>query len=236
MPSLVHKALPPLRAQKLNNHAALCIETGRYDRAIFNLVKALKLSENVDSISTCACKHCSLDECMTFSQKVPGFERRNSSESLTSRVSESGYIYRRPIRVTPQAMQEGHSTGLILPLIIAFNLALAHHLSAIEEKQMDRKKLKKVLRLYELVHGWQMEKNNEQFDCIRFTMILANNLGEIHRAVNDRSKHVMCLQHLLSTMMFLVVDGQQTDGSLELDGFLRNTSQLILQGRCADAA
>jgi hypothetical protein len=235
MTSLVHKACPSLLAQKLNSDAAFCIETGRYDRAIFNLVEALKLSEQVVCNSTCTCQHCSLDGCLTFSQKVPGFERRSSSQSVTSE-SENGYIYRRPIVVPPQAMQKGHSGVLILPLIITFNLALAHHLSSIEEKQLDRKRLKKVMRLYELAHGWQLEEDNEQFDCIRFTMIISNNLGEIHRAVNNRSKYVMCLQHLLSTMMFMVVDCHQTDDSLELDGFLRNTSPLILQGRCAAAA
>jgi hypothetical protein len=255
--ALSHEAYPPhLLAQKLNNRAAFCIETGRYDRAISNLVKALKVSEQVDNVSTCTCKHCSLDGCMSFSQKVTGFERRHSRSTRTRSGSstpsevvevDDGYIHRQPIHVTPHAMQEGHSMGLTLPLIITFNLALAHHLSAIEgctphtKLMVDRKKLKKVLQLYELAYRWQMEEEDEQFDCIRFTMIISNNLGEIHRAVNNRSKHVKCLQHLLSTMMFLVdcqhISSMQTDDdSLELDGFLRNTSQLILLGECAAAA
>jgi hypothetical protein len=247
MPSLVHEAYPPLMlAKKLNNRAAFYIETGRYDRAVSKLAKALKLTGKTDNIATCCtCKHCGLKECVTFSQRRDSSiadsvasNHRTRRHSLISDVSsEEGYIYRLPIHVAPQAMQEGHSMGLTLPLIIIFNMALAHHLSAMEEEQLNRKKLSKVLQLYELAFRWQMEEeDDEQVDCICFTMIISNNLGEIHRAVNDRSKHVMCLQHLLSTMMFLVVDGQQTDGSLELDGFLRNTSQLILQGRCADAA
>jgi hypothetical protein len=124
-----------------------------------------------------------------------------------------------------------------LPLIIIFNTALAHHLSAMEEEQLNRKKLSKVLQLYELAFRWQMEEeDDEQVDCICFTMIISNNLGEIHRAVNDRSKHVRCLQHLLSTVMFIVDCQQNDDYSLELDGFLRNTSQLFLQGECAAVA
>jgi hypothetical protein len=110
----------------------------------------------------------------------------------------------------------------------------------LEEKQLNRNKLSNVLQLYELAYRLQMEEDDEQVDCIRFAMIISNNLGEIHRAVNDRSKHVKCLEHLLSTMMF-IVDGRQLnfndDSSfLELDGFLRNTSQLFLQGQGAAAA
>jgi hypothetical protein len=45
----------------------------------------------------------------------------------------------------------------------------------------------------------------------------------------------MCLQHLLSTMMFMI-DCQLPVRSLELEGFFRNTSQLILHNNCAGAA
>jgi hypothetical protein len=245
MPSLVHEAYPPLLlAKKLNNRAAFCIETGRYDRAVSNLVKALKLTEQIDKSATCTCKHCGLQACVTFSQSFDStivdsvaskYPTRRQS-LISDESSEEGYIYRQPIRVTPQAMQEGHPMGLTLPLIITFNLALAHHLSAMEENQLDRKKLSKVLQLYEFAYRWQMEEDDEEVDCIRFTMIISNNLGEIHRAVDNRSKYVMCLQHLLSTMMFMVYCQQNNDSSLDLDGFVRNTSQLILQGRCAAAA
>ena len=125
--------------------------------------------------------------------------------------------------------------GMSLPLIITVNLALAHHLDALEQKEMDRKKLKRVLQLYELAYRWQMEEDDEQLDCIALSIIISNNLGEINRAVNNKSKHIKCLQHLLSTLMF-VVDCQQMDDKLDLDGFLRNTSQLVLQDQCAAAA
>jgi hypothetical protein len=245
MPSLFHETYPQLLlAKKLNNSAAFCIETGRYDRAVSNLVKALKLTEQIDISASCTCKHCGLKACMAFSQRCDSTsvdsvasKRPKRRQSLISdESSEEGYIYRQPIRVAPQAMHEGHSMGLTLPLIITFNLALAHHLRAIEENQLDRKKLSKVLQLYEFAYRWQMEEDDEQVHCIRFTMIISNNLGEIHRAVNNRSKYVMCLQHVLSTMMFMVDCHQNDDSSLELDGFLRNTSQLILQGQCAAAA
>jgi hypothetical protein len=153
----------------------------------------------------------------------------------TEDSEQDGYIYRRAIRVSQCSMQEEHSMGATLSLIIIFNLALAHHLSAIQQ-QMCRRRLQKALQLYELAYQLQLEEQQEQqVSSLRFTMIIANNLGEIHRAVNNNSKHVMCLQHLLSTMMYLV-DCRIPADSIELDGFFRNTLQLILKNKCASAA
>lgn len=83
---------------------------------------------------------------------------------------------------------------------------------------------------------------------ILFTMVIANNLAQIHFAVNNITKYYMCLQHLLSTMMFLV-DCQQVNAMnynadhssaqpsiIELDGFLRNTTCLFLRAQAAAAA
>jgi tetratricopeptide (TPR) repeat protein len=247
MPALVHEPYPPqLLAQKLINRGAICIETGRFELAISTLVKALKLSEQVANDYACSCRHCSLEESMSINQTVPRLMRQDSpsfcrhEDACTSPTmarlqqtedsEQDGYIYRRAIRVSQFSMQEGHSMGATMSLIIIFNLALAHHLSAIQQ-QMCRRRLQKALQFYELAYHLQSEEQSS----LRFTMIIANNLGEIHRAVNNHSKHVMCLQHLLSTMMYLV-DCQIPADSIELDGFFRNTSQLILNNKCASAA
>jgi hypothetical protein len=132
-------------------------------------------------------------------------------------------------------MQAGHSMGVTLYLIVSFNLALANHLAAVQNN-MCRRRLQKALQLYELAYRLQLkEQHMQQVNSLRFTMIITNNLGEIHRTVSNRSKHMMCLQHLLSTIMCLV-DCHIPAESIELDGFFRNTSQLILQKRCASAA
>jgi tetratricopeptide (TPR) repeat protein len=229
-------------AQKLNDHGAFCIEVGYYELAIPALVKALHLAEEAHANNkedACRCEHCSLESCMIFSQS-------NLQESVTlskkcqslSDESEEAFVYRQPIRVTPQSMQAGHNMGSTLPMIIAFNLALAHHLTAIEEGPINRDSLQKVLKLYEFAYRWQSEdRGNEQVNSLSFTMIFANNLGEIHRAVGNHSKYVMCLQHLLSTMMSVVhCNDRKEDSAIRMDGFFRNTSQLILHDQCAAAA
>jgi tetratricopeptide (TPR) repeat protein len=260
MPALVQEAYPThLLAQKLNNRGALCIEAGRYERAIVTLVKALRLSERVAGDETCCCRCCSLDECMTMNQSVPPrrsltrqdsdlffcgdcagsrkMPRRSQEEtSLSEEVECGGYIHRKPIHVSPHCIKEGHFMGGTLSLIVIFNLALAHHLAAVRNN-MCRRRLQKAAKLYKLAYEAHLMEQEpmQQVNSLHFTMIIANNLGEIHRTVKNRSKHMMCLQLLLSTIMYLV-DNKIPAESIELDGFFRNTSQLILQKRCASAA
>lgn len=236
-----------LLAQKLNNRAAHCIEIGQFDVAVNSLVKALKISQEPrDDLTstgtesyTCPCQYCSLDYCMTHSQQIPCQATQSITNDLDCKsdsVSGGGYIYRRPIRVAPQSIEEGHSMAVVLPLILTFNLALAHHLNAIESQCVDRSKLQRVLKLYELAYRWQIEEEDVQAESLRFTMVIANNLGEIHRLVSNREKHQKCLEHLLSTLMFMVDCHEIESNVMDMDGFLRNTAELILNSRCAGAA
>jgi hypothetical protein len=61
-------------AQRLNNIAASCIDSGQYDKAVAFLVKAMVLSptdthtiSSVDTPDICSSPHCSLDECIIYS-------------------------------------------------------------------------------------------------------------------------------------------------------------------------
>ena len=151
-------------------------------------------------------------------------------------AADAGYIHQQPIRIPPSSMF--HSMGLTLPLVITYNLALVHQLSAMEDKMNGidyRGKLQRSLKLYELAYKWQIE---EDVSSLAFNMVLANNLGEIHRAANNTQKHEKCLKHLLSTMMYALISDDEEDeaSSIEMDGFFKNTSPLIFSGGCAGAA
>jgi hypothetical protein len=357
LPKLPHNSIDPFvimntylhshkLAKKLNNTAAHCIETGQYERGISCLVEALQLSNNSQQLffkpngrvasTVCQCEHCSLDECIIFSEYT-------SLNSITTTVIEDddvaaylpnyGYIHRRPIRITPQSSQDGHNMGATLSLIITFNLALAHHLSALSTFAVDsddnhkqssledreylycKQTCQRILYLYELAYRWQIELDEHRVQklrqvtqqqqqqqlqelnrfswnyettldldaspvtSLRFNMIICNNLSQIHRLVQNHSKHRRCLEHLLATIMFVVVtDGPQqqqtrfsssssssssslssssfssntnwTTSSLasstntqrlqqhnmDLEGFLLNATQVVLQLPCAGAA
>jgi hypothetical protein len=257
-------------AKKLNNTASLCIETGLYERGITCLVEALQLSDRQNfpqqlffkpNDVVCQCKQCSLDECIVFSERTSLNSATTIVNTDDDKAASNGYIHRRPIRITPQSLQEGHNMGVTLSLIITFNLALAHHLSALSTFAVDRddnynqkntleslsllhksnafkQTFQKILYLYELAYRWQIELDDHRiqkqrhvqqqqlqdlnrfswtFDTtpeweaspvtsLRFNMIICNNLSLIHRLVQNETKHRRCLEHLLATIMFVVVN------------------------------
>ena len=169
----------------------------------------------------------------------------DTSTSDDCSVQDGGFIYRRPVEVDTNSIQEGHNMGVNLSLIVIFNLALAHQLRAIDQiastsSSADQKLLQKALQLYELAYQLHLDEcqdstNYDRVGSLRFTMIVSNNLGEIHRIAGRQEKHEMCLQHLLQTIMYLV-DSQTAIDSIDLDGFFRNTSQIMFHNIGAQAA
>ena len=77
---------------------------------------------------------------------------------------------------------------------------------------------------------------NRSIGSLRFTMIVSNNLGEIHRMAGNTQKHTMCLQHLLSAIMYMVDSKLVVLDSVEMDGFYKNVSPIMLHDICAQAA
>ena len=75
---------------------------------------------------------------------------------------------------------------------------------------------------------------------LRLTMIISNNIvGQIHRVVGNSKKYATCLQHLLSSIMYV---GQQfvpntVFNSTEFDGLIRNVSPIVFHDSiCASTA
>jgi len=97
-------------AQRLNNSAALCIEVGQYDRAIYSLQRALRLSEKhtndmksesqASSSTTSQCQECTLDDCIAFSEanrlsnSTDGRSNSSSLNTLTTDTIEPGSMGR----------------------------------------------------------------------------------------------------------------------------------------------
>ena len=95
-----------------------------------------------------------------------------TTTSTTSHMSSTS-IYRRPIRIPPRSIAEGHNMGSTLFLIVTFNLALAHHLKAVSllasastsststnaavssSSVASSTLITNTLQLYELTNNWQ---------------------------------------------------------------------------------
>jgi len=82
------------------------------------------------------------------------------------------------------------------------------------------------------------EYSNRAAGNLKLTMIVSNNIGEIHRIAGDPIKHHRSLQQLLSLMMFVVNDRykQIVLDSSEMDGFYHNLLPFILDDVCAQVA
>jgi len=170
------------QAQRLNNKAAMCVEIGggqQFQKAISILAKALRLSgeEPEQDEVVCTCHYCSIDGCI-----VSNDGDYNGTTTMNEDNADGSTIDENPIHV-----YEGHNMGSTLTYIIAFNLAIAHHLTAMEmandEEKNDKdvvkqeKIINKALQFYELAY----ECNLTNTCSMRFDMIICNNLSHIYR-------------------------------------------------------
>ena len=219
------------------------------------------------------------------------YDHDSGSNCSTLTKENTGFVYRRPLLVNQQCIEDRHFMGMTLSLIILFNLALAHHLLAISElaKKQDNETgtnasppntsnrlLQQALRLYEFAYELFQDYHNEPpflppqqplssrdsndinddnyegnsteyhhhraaAEHVTLTMIVTNNVGEIHRVAGNPLKHKRSLHHLLSLMMFVLVDKSSSSDlvvldSKEMDGFYHNLIPIILDDVCAPVA
>lgn len=163
-------------------------------------------------------------------------------------TTEEGFVYCRPLRVHRQSINQGHYMGVTLSLIILFNISLANHLKAIaafrnNNSHKNFKILAQALQLYELsyeLHSNAIQQSDSELDhmvSLRFTMIITNNLSEIHRLAGNDEKQKMCVEHLMGAMMYMFHNCEMTVLTQEeMDGFYRTLSPIIGTHICAAAA
>lgn len=139
------------------------------------------------------------------------------------------------------------------------------------------KSLKTALKLYELAHQLHIDiiddqqklrllsnmmvdtnttndnhnnaDDNDAVVSLHLTMIITNNLGQIHRVAGNTGRYEMCLQHLLGLIMYNIQQQQFSSSrssssssfntlldSTEFNGFIRNLSSILSTDICASAA
>jgi len=200
---------------------------------VFNTNSAVATAATMNT--PCTCHHCKLETCMMNKgngQQHNGNNRvlssmKDGSASLKDNVKteddvhdcchdhnhnyhhhQGFFLYTKPLFASSISIQEKHYMGESLSLMILFNLALAYQLEG------GSILLCKSRKLYELCYQMQMETHHQ---CsLWFTMCISNNLSEIHRQEGGcNAQYSTCLQHLLSTMMY-VVDCHLTSSSSSL--------------------
>ena len=126
-----------------------------------------------------------------------------------------------------------------LSVVIVFNLALAHHLTAVTYHPVIGSpsrlgNLRKACTLYE--HGYQLTVNAQRFVDPTRAMALLNNLAICHSELNNHVHEGKCWNLLLSLVAYLTYGGcggpasssNNPDEQEIISGFMDNVSHLLL--------
>jgi hypothetical protein len=216
------------KAINQSNYGASLIEAGNYADAVHQLTEALSAFKHVmnqTSVSdeVCAPLKTSLDKCMEDSS--------SASQKSIDEEMQGQFMYKQAITI-PRDIGMGYKDGVMVSCMIIFNLAMAYHLHGAEDPQENVGSLVRSLKLYELSFNLQRE---EQFENnVLFTLSVVNNLGLVHRLLQDDESATKCFEHVLSTLMYLTDCGEASKAQLQ--GFFVNLTDVISQSCVAPAA
>jgi tetratricopeptide (TPR) repeat protein len=249
-------------ASELNNQGVqLMTEHGDYRQAISAFTRGVsiirqELSRQYKEQQRCKQQDCS---CSTDSEESARLLREeddddfipscpfhklatDSSSPLTSSSEKRDettaddqlepFIMKNPIFIPTTNYCSCYKHCVKLSFIQLYNLALANHLLALDGKQVpDKKRLQTARGLYELAYTLQLTEMDIQPTLLQ-VMVIVNNLGQVHTALDNHDKARECFENLLSTLLFYVDCGGNNDENHQdhreqLDGFLSNVLPLI---------
>lgn len=117
-------------------------------------------STNIIDMDNCEASvdHCNNDNDYNKDELHRYNEHKMHFTQDSSPIENEGFIFSRPLRVRTHSIGKCHSVGTTLSFVVLFNIALAHHLKAIEmiPSMVDSKDrmeaLKQPMKLYELAY------------------------------------------------------------------------------------
>lgn len=226
-----------LKAIAYNNHAAFLVETGNYVDAISILSKAHK------------CSKYGLDQCIrqarlpavlsivspldAFMASAPPATHQCYSED-SDKPETYNLIHRRAIQLPP-CLSNDYYSRVVVSVAIIFNLALAHHLFALEQAPGSSKSetmLRKALKFYEcsfIILRAQHHAKTPKGSLLLMATI--NSSGHIHIILGEEEHAGTCFRNLFSTLTCLGYRGGQEEGGHgpALEVFFRTTSQYLVR-------
>jgi hypothetical protein len=167
--------------------------------------------------------------------------RRGRGESDNTDLNQD-FVYRRPIYITCESEGENDTTVSIksesgdceneaaLIIILVFNMALSHHLIALDLEYDHAKRpffLIGAEKLYKLGYSIQMEKSYIQLS-LTYVIATVNNLAQISKELNNELHSERLFKHLLRSLM-IIIDSGARDEIDDMDGFMENASKMILR-------
>ena len=232
---------------KMNNDAVIQLEGADYESSIATLATALRSSKHILESCDGTCDFTptpSLDDCMSSRPCSPKRieliceEKDDTYNQLDDQEAGPSYVYRHAIHVPLEmADSDDYETCVKLSVIILFNLALAHQMSAMVSTKLSTNKkesmLRKALKFYML--SYNLHREEELQDTTLFILAAVNNMGLLYHVLNEEESSGKCFSHLLATLMFLIDCGE---GSItkNFDGFFTNASHMVFPSMSTAAA
>jgi tetratricopeptide (TPR) repeat protein len=250
-----------------NNHGAAMLERGDYATALSSLriallhskeaINCLREEEEEESLSDSSSNRHSLNDLMP----------RDCPPWLSEHGDDCGacksFIYRNAMTIPHSsilkpAADDKSSTlsSTHLSICIVYNLALTHHRAALEEYNKQDfltgmttgetpsavaaggLLLRKAAKFYQSTFAL-LQRDECQLGSEFFTLVVLNNLGHVHQALNEMENAGHCFRHLLSTLMYIVDGGESCSeviGSDYFECFIHSTSHLMVSNCSASAA
>lgn len=206
-----------------------------------------------------------------------------NEEGYTNNTDDGEFfVYQTLHFLAERSIAEQHYMGnSTLGLIIVLNLAVAYHKQAMlhpppnGDDATTTEYQTKAMKLYGLAYQLHVNIQQQQHEheheheegsaggalvgsSLRLTLIIANNITDLHRRAGNTIKQQLCLEHLISlllyyttstTMLHLPQQQQQHEADVdhgdttlvvlsrtEFDGILRNASPIVFRNIYAPAA
>lgn len=198
----------------MNNRGAREIACDDFHSAIEHLSHALHSSRTCARNPLDNFNQATFDISVLMEEGYNAMKAAMEAEELVpslQRITPSDFIYSSPISVPDSAfLVPGLRTEVAISSIVIFNLALSHHLLAIQTKLLNPKQhttalLAKSMKLYELaIQLQQQDAAISSANCSKlFILSLLNNLGNIYRLLGNEVASQYCFQQLLSLLLYL---------------------------------
>jgi tetratricopeptide (TPR) repeat protein len=232
---------PAAIASRMNNGGVALMKRANYSEAIASYTAALAKvkqmlieDENDEDSSDVADEQSGgSSDSIAFAQDDFPTGAESDSKELMMSDPNSRSIFCRPILLRNRNEKACVELYNKFSFAIMFNLALAHHLSGMKCTESKRGKLRKALRLYEFAYSIQMQEDVQL--QITYTLGMVNNLGHIQELLGEEQKAQQCFQHLLSTLMYVMESGEESNEG-QWDVFLHNVTHLVLRETSMAAA
>ena len=230
----------------MNNQACLLLENGAYEASLAIFRDALALTQEIlqeDGNSEMDASFRSTDSEVMLQRHTALAKVQSPRKPLHVAFDDecdvnTVFVYRSPIHISLQELDEREMDEFDLNCIMLFNMALASHVWALDEEEKCRhpiaceRRLKKALKYYEMAFTLQVDLGSMNITNI---LALVNNCSAIYRLLERTQRAEKFCNHMLSTLMAMIEIGEAKEVE-QLEGFLHNASRLILQDVAAAAA